>query len=132
MTSVDQMDQEIVKYLKKDGRMTYAAIAKKVGLTSTAVGQRVQKMIDEGKSDAIIRDVGIRARSGQLVIVTGPVGGGKSAILLALAGELHIDGDVGITGEISFASEEPWKAFVHASPEFLVRLKVQVSHFKRI
>ena len=46
--SLDHIDTEILECLKKDGRISYSAIAKKVGLTSTAVGQRIQKMKDEG------------------------------------------------------------------------------------
>ena len=46
---MDKIDKEILKGLKEDGRMSYAAIAKRVGLTSTAVGQRVQKLLDEGE-----------------------------------------------------------------------------------
>ena len=44
----DQVDLKIINCLEQDGRMAYAAIAKQVELISIAVGQRVQKMIDEG------------------------------------------------------------------------------------
>lgn len=47
-TKIDHIDTEIIRCLEEDGRIAYATIAKKVGLTSTAVGQRIQKMIDEG------------------------------------------------------------------------------------
>jgi Lrp/AsnC family leucine-responsive transcriptional regulator len=43
----DKLDMKILELLEKDGRISYAAIAKEVGLTSTAIGQRVQKLIDE-------------------------------------------------------------------------------------
>ena len=48
MQKTDHIDKEILMLLKADGRTPYASIAKKVGLTSTAVSQRVQKMTDEG------------------------------------------------------------------------------------
>ncbi|MEL7122088.1 MAG: AsnC family transcriptional regulator, partial [Bacteroidota bacterium] len=48
MYKIDNVDTEILHLLKEDGRVPYAAIAKKVGLTSTAVSQRIQKMVDEG------------------------------------------------------------------------------------
>lgn len=45
---MDTIDLKIIERLEVDGRMSYSAIAKQVGLTSAAVGQRVQKMVEEG------------------------------------------------------------------------------------
>lgn len=45
---IDETDKKILQLLKEDGRMSYAALGKKIGLTSTAIGQRVQKMTEEG------------------------------------------------------------------------------------
>lgn len=45
---LDEIDIQLLDSLEKNGRITYALLAKEVGLTSTAVGQRIQKMIDEG------------------------------------------------------------------------------------
>jgi len=42
---LDKIDQKIIAALKENGRVPYSTIAKEVGLTATAVGQRVQKMI---------------------------------------------------------------------------------------
>jgi Lrp/AsnC family leucine-responsive transcriptional regulator len=44
---LDEIDLQILDCLEENGRITYALLAKRVGLTSTAVGQRIQKMIDE-------------------------------------------------------------------------------------
>ena len=38
----------IVELLQKDGRQSYAAIAKEVGLSEAAVRQRVQRLLDSG------------------------------------------------------------------------------------
>lgn len=45
---MDNKDIQIIQMLEVDGRASYSTIAKQVGLTSAAVGQRVQKMVDEG------------------------------------------------------------------------------------
>lgn len=45
--NIDKVDRIIIECLEEDGRIAYATIAKKVGLTSTAVSQRVQKLIDQ-------------------------------------------------------------------------------------
>ncbi|MBT8230803.1 MAG: Lrp/AsnC family transcriptional regulator [Bacteroidia bacterium] len=47
MLNLDNIDQEILNSLDKDGRISYSALAKKVNLTSAAVGQRVQRMIQD-------------------------------------------------------------------------------------
>lgn len=48
MNNVDSINAEILQCLEQDGRMSFAAIANQVNLTSTAVSQRIQKMMDEG------------------------------------------------------------------------------------
>lgn len=44
---MDDIDTKIIGMLKEDGRVSYSTIAKKVGLTSTAVSQRIQKLVEE-------------------------------------------------------------------------------------
>jgi Lrp/AsnC family transcriptional regulator for asnA, asnC and gidA len=43
---LDDTSKSIIELLQNDGRMSYAAIAKQVGLSEAAVRQRVQKLID--------------------------------------------------------------------------------------
>jgi Lrp/AsnC family transcriptional regulator for asnA, asnC and gidA len=45
---LDQISKHIVEQLQEDGRRSYAAIARAVGLSEAATRQRVQKLIDEG------------------------------------------------------------------------------------
>jgi Lrp/AsnC family transcriptional regulator for asnA, asnC and gidA len=44
----DDISLAIIEQLQQDGRRSYAAIAKAVGLSEAAVRQRVQKLIDQG------------------------------------------------------------------------------------
>lgn len=46
--AVDQVSKAIIEQLQEDGRRSYAAIGKAVGLSEAAVRQRVQKLIDSG------------------------------------------------------------------------------------
>ena len=48
MIKIDNINAEILKCLESDGRISFASIANKVNITSTAVGQRVQRMLDDG------------------------------------------------------------------------------------
>ncbi len=45
---LDDTAKRIVELLQKDGRQSYAAIAKEVGLSEAAVRQRVQRLLDSG------------------------------------------------------------------------------------
>jgi Lrp/AsnC family transcriptional regulator for asnA, asnC and gidA len=43
---LDDVNKRIIEQLQGDGRMSYAALAKKVGLSEAAVRQRVQRLLD--------------------------------------------------------------------------------------
>jgi Lrp/AsnC family transcriptional regulator for asnA, asnC and gidA len=44
----DDVNKRIIELLQRDGRMSYAAMAKVVGLSEAAVRQRVQRLLDTG------------------------------------------------------------------------------------
>jgi Lrp/AsnC family transcriptional regulator for asnA, asnC and gidA len=45
---LDDVSRRIIEQLQQDGRRSYAAIGKEVGLSEAAVRQRVQKLIESG------------------------------------------------------------------------------------
>src|SRR6476620_988630 len=45
---LDEVNKRIIEQLQRDGRMSYAALAKIVGLSEAAVRQRVQRLLDAG------------------------------------------------------------------------------------
>jgi Lrp/AsnC family transcriptional regulator, regulator for asnA, asnC and gidA len=45
---LDELNKQIIELLQHDGRMSYAALAKVVGLSEAAVRQRVQRLLDAG------------------------------------------------------------------------------------
>jgi Lrp/AsnC family transcriptional regulator for asnA, asnC and gidA len=45
---LDDVSKAIISELQQDGRRSYAAIAKEVGLSEAAVRQRVQRLIESG------------------------------------------------------------------------------------
>jgi Lrp/AsnC family transcriptional regulator, regulator for asnA, asnC and gidA len=45
---LDSVAKEIIEQLQQDGRRSYAAIAKAVGLSEAAVRQRVQRLVETG------------------------------------------------------------------------------------
>jgi Lrp/AsnC family transcriptional regulator for asnA, asnC and gidA len=46
--SLDRISKRIIEQLQEDGRRSYAAVARAVGLSEAATRQRVQRLIDEG------------------------------------------------------------------------------------
>jgi Lrp/AsnC family transcriptional regulator for asnA, asnC and gidA len=45
---LDEVSRAIINQLQEDGRRSYAAIAKSVGLSEAAVRQRIQRLLDSG------------------------------------------------------------------------------------
>jgi Lrp/AsnC family transcriptional regulator, regulator for asnA, asnC and gidA len=45
---LDDVNKQIIEQLQRDGRMSYAALGKAVGLSEAAVRQRVQRLLDGG------------------------------------------------------------------------------------
>ncbi|MBU6279455.1 MAG: AsnC family transcriptional regulator, partial [Actinomycetales bacterium] len=80
--SVDEVSATIIRLLQRDGRMSYAAIGKEVGLSEAAVRQRVQRLQDSGLV--------------QIVAVTDPLklGFGRAAMVgITVSGDLEAIGD---------------------------------------
>jgi Lrp/AsnC family transcriptional regulator, regulator for asnA, asnC and gidA len=46
--ALDSINKAIIEHLQRDGRMSYAALAKTIGLSEAAVRQRVQRLLDGG------------------------------------------------------------------------------------
>lgn len=46
--ALDDINKRIIEHLQRDGRMSYAALAKTIGLSEAAVRQRVQRLLDSG------------------------------------------------------------------------------------
>ena len=46
--ALDNVNKQIIEHLQRDGRMSYATLAKTIGLSEAAVRQRVQRLLDHG------------------------------------------------------------------------------------
>ena len=64
---------------------------------------------DKEDTSMVVKNVSISLPKDKLVIITGPVGSGKSSLLMALLGELPIiQGNVCRRGTVVYASQTPW------------------------
>ena len=56
-----------------------------------------------------LKDVTLKVTTGQLVGITGPVGSGKTSLLMAILGELPLSsGHLSCIGKIAYLSQVPW------------------------
>lgn len=64
---------------------------------------------DSSDKEPILNGVSMNVKSGELALVVGSVGTGKSSLLLAIMKEIIIkSGSIDINGTISYASQESW------------------------
>ncbi|CAI7808010.1 unnamed protein product [Closterium sp. NIES-53] len=73
-------------------------------------GQQGGKKGGEGGEGALaLCDVTLDIPPGQLVIVVGEVGAGKSSLLAGLLGEItRVAGSVSVAGRVAYTSQDPW------------------------
>jgi len=64
---------------------------------------------DRHEDRKALRDISFSVSRGQMLAVTGPVGSGKSSLLMAILGELPtLNGSVSVNGRIAYLSQMPW------------------------
>ena len=65
--------------------------------------------LNDETNSSILHNVTMEACEGDLVVLTGPVGSGKSSILAAINGEVVVtEGTIFCSGTIAYVSQSPW------------------------
>jgi Lrp/AsnC family transcriptional regulator for asnA, asnC and gidA len=74
---LDEVSKGIIEQLQQDGRRSYAAIGKVVGLSEAAVRQRVQRLVDSGVMQVVAvtdpLELGFARQAMVGIRVTGPL-----------------------------------------------------------
>ena len=105
-SGADDVGKRLIEELQQDGRRSYAALAKTVGLSEAAVRQRVQRMVDSGLM--------------QVVAVTDPlqVGFHRQAMI-----GLRVEGDlVRVADELAKIDEVDYVVITAGSFDILLEL----------
>ncbi|KAL0039364.1 hypothetical protein WJX79_004967 [Trebouxia sp. C0005] len=64
---------------------------------------------DVGSSDLVLHEINLTVRSGDLLVVTGEIGAGKSSLLAALLGEMEQRcGHMRVQGTVAYVPQQPW------------------------
>jgi Lrp/AsnC family transcriptional regulator for asnA, asnC and gidA len=106
--ALDDVNKAIIEQLQQDGRRSYAALAKVVGLSEPAIRQRVQRLLDAGVM--------------QIVAVTDPLSLGFAR--QALIG-IRVDGDLrAVADQLSALDEIDYVVICTGSFDLLVELVV--------
>ena len=105
-TRLDDVAKRIIELLQEDGRQSYAAIAKAVGLSEAAVRQRVQRLLDaEVMQIVAVTDplqvgfrrqamIGIRAEGDLIAVGEALTGMQEVAYVVTTAGSFDILAEV--------------------------------------
>jgi Lrp/AsnC family transcriptional regulator for asnA, asnC and gidA len=103
---LDDLSKQIIEQLQQDGRRSYAAIGKIVGLSEAAVRQRVQRLIDSGVM--------------QIVAVTDPMSLGfrrQTMIGLRCTGDLEL-----VAGQLAAMDEIDYVVITAGSFDLLIEV----------
>ncbi|XP_060603904.1 ATP-binding cassette sub-family C member 4-like [Ruditapes philippinarum] len=69
--------------------------------------ERAQWQVDS--RNVTLKNVSARVEQGKVLTIVGPVGCGKSSLLMAILNELKvIVGDINVHGRVAYASQQPW------------------------
>ncbi|MER7275504.1 Lrp/AsnC family transcriptional regulator [Dactylosporangium sp. NPDC000244] len=89
--ALDDVNKRIIEQLQRDGRMSYAALAKVVGLSEAAVRQRVQRLLDTGVMQIVAVTDPLTLGFARQVMIGVKVEGDLRPVAKALAGVPEID-----------------------------------------
>ena len=90
-TPLDEVSKGIIEQLQQDGRRSYAAIGKVVGLSEAAVRQRVQRLVESGVMQVVAVTDPLELGFARQAMVGIRVNGPLEPVADALAGLPEID-----------------------------------------
>ncbi len=102
---LDDVAKAIIEQLQQDGRRSYAAIGKEVGLSEAAVRQRVQRLIDSGVMQVVAVTDPLQLGFARQAMVGVEVAGSLEPVAEALAEMDEVDYVVITAGTFDILAE---------------------------
>ncbi|HUK69949.1 MAG TPA: Lrp/AsnC family transcriptional regulator [Streptosporangiaceae bacterium] len=102
---LDGTSMQIIEQLQQDGRRSYAAIGKAVGLSEAAVRQRVQRLLEAGVMQIVAVTDPLTLGFGRQCMIGIKCGGDPASVANDLAGMEEIDYVVMIAGSFDLLIE---------------------------
>ena len=104
-TGLDDTAKRIIELLQGDGRLSYSAIAKDVGLSEAAVRHRVQKLIDGGVMQVVAVTDPLQMGFARQAMIGIKVSGNIREVAAELAAMHQLDYIVITTGRFDILAE---------------------------
>ncbi|XP_071159454.1 ATP-binding cassette sub-family C member 4-like isoform X3 [Mytilus edulis] len=88
---------------------------------------------DPESEQTTLKDINANVQRGKLLAVIGPVGAGKSSLLMSVLGEIPlVNGDVKVHGRISYVAQQPWVFSASVRQNIVFGNKYEQSKYNRI
>ncbi len=102
---LDELSKRIIEQLQDDGRRSYAAIAKVVGLSEAAVRQRVQRLLDSGVVQIVAVTDPVQVGFTRQALITVRTNGDAAPVFAELAKLPEVDYVVATAGSFDVMAE---------------------------
>ncbi len=70
MSSVDKIDEKMLRILREDSRKAFVEIAKQVGLSESAVRRRVKNLVDRGEIKRFTVELGASNKTSAITLIS--------------------------------------------------------------
>lgn len=126
--NLDDTAKQIIELLQDDGRLSYSAIAKKVGLSEAAVRHRVQKLIESGVMQVVAVTDPMQMGFARQAMIGVKVTGNIREVAAELAAMDKLDYVVITTGRFDILAE----IVVESDDELLELISERISSLDRV
>jgi Lrp/AsnC family transcriptional regulator for asnA, asnC and gidA len=127
-SNLDDTAKQIIELLQDDGRLSYSAIAKKVGLSEAAVRHRVQKLIETGVMQVVAVTDPMQMGFARQAMIGVKVSGNVREVAEELAAMEQLDYIVITTGRFDILAE----IVVESDDELLELVSGKISSLDRV
>ena len=126
--ALDDKARKIIELLQDDGRLSYSAIAKDVGLSEAAVRHRVQKLIDSGVMQVVAVTDPLQMGFARQAMIGIKVNGNIREVAAELSTMHQLDYIVITTGRFDILAE----IVAESDDELLDLVSEQISSLERV